>query len=96
MTITQPSPPIKPLNPADPLSLTGWAATGAFIRCWALAMQRRPMLYQPMGHVLIGIGFAALGYGVNILEQNILEKLDRDIDRKTKLQKARQMAGIDD
>ncbi|KAJ3077896.1 hypothetical protein HK102_004872 [Quaeritorhiza haematococci] len=65
-------------NPS--LEVAGWAATGFFIRSFALALQLRPVLERPHIHGVWALGFAGLGYAFSKWENSMLNELERQRD----------------
>ncbi|KNC96506.1 uncharacterized protein SPPG_08095 [Spizellomyces punctatus DAOM BR117] len=72
------------ISQGQTLELAGWGLVGAFVRAWALGMQRRPVLERPHLHLLFAAGFAGIGYWVSKIEKAELDALERERDKLVK------------
>ncbi|KAJ3019788.1 hypothetical protein HKX48_001761 [Thoreauomyces humboldtii] len=66
------------------VELVGWGLAGAFVRTWALGMQRRPLLERPYLHLVFAAGAAGIGYFVSQYEKTQLAALEVQRDKLTR------------
>ncbi|KAI8909307.1 hypothetical protein DFJ77DRAFT_472066 [Powellomyces hirtus] len=78
------------------VELAGWAMAGAFVRTWALGMQRRPLLERPHFHILFAAAGAGVGLLVSKFEASQLAQLEKQRDILTRRRMMRLQAASAD